>query len=381
MAQAEVIRITKTSESQAKVMELLEKAQGCRAGEKRRRSRSKSEEQRYTRRKRSRSPVTRGRAERSPAGRSRNERTGRRSTSMERRRSKELCRDYTKPGGCSYGSRCKYFHPKEKEVQGLPRSGSRGRRSPARNRSREDRGKRNTKEDSGRRTRSRSKGPRGRRSRSNEPRGRRSRSKELCRDITKPGGCSWGANRCKYFHPKEVAKEDCSYWLLDTCTFGDKCRGLHEPSRRGARRIQEKGSLKEPRRSQEPRAEPREEPRRSSRDEDQGFLKSLAPVLASMVSQGIAKSQEVNHASYPSSLPSYHAPLPSYPAPLPSLPSASYSRRTASPVGRQGWRGEQEQELADGTLVVMHQGQPRVVYGGAGRGAGAGQERPSFWCH
>ena len=100
-----------------------------------------------------------------------------------------------------------------------------------------------------------------------------------------------------------------------------------------------------------------------------------------MVSQGIAKSQEVNHASYPSPLPSYHAPLPSYPAPLPSLPSASYSRRTASPVGRQGWRGEQEQELADGTLVVMHQGQPRVVYGGAGRGEGAGQERPCFWRH
>ena len=170
VAQAEVIRITKTSESQAKVIELLEKAQGCRAGEKRRRSRSKSEEQRYTRRKRSRSPVTRGRAERSPAGRSRNERTGRRSTSMERRRSKELCRDYTKPGGCSYGSRCKYFHPKEKEVQGLPRSGSRGRRSPASNISREDRGIRSTKEDSGRRTMSRSKEPRGRRSRSKEQR-------------------------------------------------------------------------------------------------------------------------------------------------------------------------------------------------------------------
>ena len=88
-----------------------------------------------------------------------------------------------------------------------------------------------------------------------------------------------------------------------------------------------------------------------------------------MVSQGIGKGQEVPPASYPS-------PFTSYPAPLPS-----YSRRTASPVGPQGWRGEQEQDLVDGTLVVMHQGQPRVVYPGAGRGAGAGQERPSFWRH
>ena len=96
-------------------------------------------------------------------------------------------------------------------------------------------------------------------------------------------------------------------------------------------------------------------------------------MLASLVSQGISKGQESPRGSYLSPFPS---PFPSYPAPLPSLPSASYSRGTTSPVGRQGWRGEQE--LADATLVGMHQGQLKVV---GGAGAGAGQERPSFWPH
>ena len=77
VAQAEVIRITKTSQSQAKIIEMLERAQGGKTGEKRRRSRS--EEEREVRRKRSKSPFRRGRGERSPIGR--------RSTSTDRKRS------------------------------------------------------------------------------------------------------------------------------------------------------------------------------------------------------------------------------------------------------------------------------------------------------
>ena len=195
VAQAEVIRITKTSQSQAKVIEMLERAQGGKTGEKRRRSRS--EEGREVRRKRSKSPLRRGRGERSPVGR-----TGRRSSSQERRRSKEVCWDFVKKGGCNYGQRCKYYHPKEKEVQVIPRSGSRergGRRSQERSKSREGRSRRIHKEHGGR-NRSRSREPRGRTSRSKDFQARRSKSKELrhprsrskslCRDLAKPGGCS-----------------------------------------------------------------------------------------------------------------------------------------------------------------------------------------------
>ena len=101
-------------------------------------------------------------------------------------------------------------------------------------------------------------------------------------------------------------------------------------------------------------------------------------MLASLVSQGISKGREVPNASYHSPFP---APFPGYPAPLPVPSLPTHSRGTTSPVGRQvlqGWRGEQEQGLADGTVVVMHQGQLKVV---GGAGVGAGQERPSFWPH
>ena len=339
VAQANLIKANKFSESQTKIIEKLEKLLEMKTGEKRRRSRSDDRREVRRRTSRSRSPEMR-RREKSPVkrGRRNSEKNGgRRSTSKEGRRSKDPCRDNEKPGGCQYGQRCKYSHAKNKpkEVESPER---RGRRSP-----REERNKRrsNSGERGGRRSLSQEK----RDNYESQDEGRkRSRTKELCRDIARPGGCTWA--RCKYFHPEkeQEIKEECNYWLHDTCTYGDKCWGFHEPNRRGIKKRQESRSKQETRQEprqevrQNARQEPRNEQRRSS-TEGQDFLKSLV----SLVSQGITKGSET--------------PLPpSQPLPLP-LP---FTRRTASPV-QGGWR----------TVQVWEDG--------SGARAGAGLDRPSFW--
>ena len=342
-AEAENIKLSKMITCQSQIIDKMED----KTGEKRRRS--KSEDRRDVRRRRSRSPEKK--QQESPVRRGRNgERRGMRSTSKERRRSKEKCWDFEKPEGCKYGPRCKYFHPEEgvrskskqgggrrSPVQGgRKRSASRGkgRRSPS-----QEKGKRSSVQD--RRKRSASRG-KGRRSQSQE-KGRRSRSKELCWDVSKPGGCARGPRKCKYSHPEEEVREECAYWLHDTCTFGGKCRGLHDPTRRGVKNI----SIR-----QEPRQDLRQESRKGTRQEQsqeqrrsstdgQDFVKSLV----SLVSQGIAKGST--------------APTPQ---PLPALPALPmpFTRRVASP-GRGAWR----------TIQVWEDG--------SGAQAEAGLERSSFW--
>ena len=369
MAQSEVIRLTKLNEIQIKIIEKMEKPEERRGGEKRRRSRS--EDRREVRRRDSNERNERREKSMERRGRSK-EKKSKRKASKERKdgsKSKEQCWDFKRTGRCNYGSQCKYSHGKEGESGSSNESirERRRRKSPSQER--------------------------GRRSSSKERQGRRSSSRDLCRDIDRPGGCTWYP-KCKYFHPEEN-QEECSYWLQDSCTFGEKCRnGLHDPTRRGIkRRISRPETRQEPRLEQrrEPRLEQRQEPRMEQRREprldqiqeprmeqrreprvdqrhepwqeqrqeprlDQrqeprqelrrsstdgpDFLKSLV----SLVSQGITKGSEA------------HLP--------------NYGSRVASPVRG----GQHQQDLAEGTFVMLQRGQ-KVVWDSEAR---ASQERPSF---
>ena len=69
------------------------------------------------------------------------------------------------------------------------------------------------------------------------------KSKQLCRDVMKPEGFSWG-KRCMYLHPpgriqtsaQSEDRPDCSFWLDGYCKYSEsECRGKHEPSKLGAK--------------------------------------------------------------------------------------------------------------------------------------------------
>ena len=62
--------------------------------------------------------------------------------------------------------------------------------------------------------------------------------KEVCRDITRPGGCTWGST-CKFYHPVGVGREeqvklvDCVHWMEGSCRFtDDKCKYIHDPKKK-----------------------------------------------------------------------------------------------------------------------------------------------------
>ena len=94
---------------------------------------------------------------------------------------------------------------------------------------------------------SRSQGSRrqGSRSPSRSPSRRDSRSTQLCRDVSKPGGCRW-KDKCHFFHPpgrsnsssqpSREEKTDCNYWKAGYCKkTEDECRGKHESSKFGSK--------------------------------------------------------------------------------------------------------------------------------------------------
>ena len=324
VAQAEIVRITKFLETQASMIKRLERLDENKTGEKRRRSRS-DERREEKRRRRSRSPDRRGRVEKSPERSTRsNELNSRKESSKERRKSKEqgVCWAISRPGGCSYGLRCKYSHP------------SQGARSKSKDRVERSHSQVRSKGRSSSQERRSGRGSSPGRRRSNysqEGRSRRSRSRE-----------------------KEQAKEECRYWLQDTCSFGAKCRGLHDASRRGIRRKEELRS-NETRSSQEPRSN--QDRRRGSSNQEQVFFESLA----SQVSQGIARGCE---ALLPKLAP---APLPQLaPAPLLQLTQAPLPQLAPAPqpsfASSQMWRAQQP-------LVA-------ALWNG---GASAGPDRLSGW--
>ena len=340
VAQAEIARLTKFVDTQASLIKRLERSDERsdenKTGEKRRRSRSDDRREEKRRRK-SRSPDLRRRREKSQErSRRSSDQGGRRSSSKDRRKSNEkgVCWAFSKPGGCSYGLRCKYSHTSQ---PARSRSKERLRRSPSR-----DRGNRRSSSQEKRRERGSSPGRRRSSNYSQEGRNRRSRSRE-----------------------KEQVKEECRYWLQDTCSFGSKCRGFHDPSRRGIRRKEELRSNRENRNIEEPRSS--EEPRSNKerrRSDDQDFLESLA----SRVSQGIARGCEAL-------LPKL-APAP--PAPLPQLAPAAQLQLAPAPqpsyAGNQIWRGQQP--LADGSLLAMRQGMGNAMWDGL---AGVGLDRLGGW--
>ena len=134
-----------------------------------------------------------------------------------------------------------------------------------------------------------------------------------------------------------LSKEECRYWLLDTCSFGSRCHGLHDPSRRGIRRREALRSSKENKNIQEPRCSKElmrnQEDRRNSTSKDQDFLDSFA----SRVSQGSSRAARLSCQSWPQLL---QLPCPSWPR----FPSSSWPRlpSPASPAtpcggGRSRW--------------------------------------------
>ena len=340
VAQAEIAMKNKFIDTQANMISKLERSDEIRTGEKRRRSRSANRSGEKRRRK-SRSQEIRRRREKSLENNRRSdERGGRRSCSQDKRKSSEpgVCWSFSKSGGCSFGKRCKYSHP---SPGSRSKSKDRARRSPS-----QERSKRRGASQERRRERESSPGKRsGNYSPGEKSRRNRSRSRE-----------------------KEQTKEECRYWLLDTCSFGSRCHGLHDPSRRGIRRREALRSSKENKNIQEPRCSKElmrnQEDRRNSTSKDQDFLNSLA----SRVSQGIAKGCE---ALLPKLAPAPPAPLPQL-APVPQLqlapaPQPSFS---SNPV----WRGSQP--VVDGSLFVMRQGPGNGMWDGV---AGGGPDRLSGW--
>ena len=98
-----------------------------------------------------------------------------------------------------------------------------------------------------RRQETRSQGSRrhGSRSPSRSPSRRDPRSIQLCRDVSKPGGCRW-KDKCHFFHPPGRSKSssqpsrdekpDCNFWKAGYCKKReDECKGKHEPSKLGSK--------------------------------------------------------------------------------------------------------------------------------------------------
>ena len=308
VAQAEIAMKNKFIDTQANMISKLERSDEIRTGEKRRRSRSANRSGEKRRRK-SRSQEIRRRREKSlENSRRSDERGGRRSCSQDKRKSSEpgVCWSFSKSGGCSFGKRCKYSHP---SPGSRSKSKDRARRSPSQERSK-------------------------RRGASQERRGRDSSPGKKSGNYS-PGEKS-RRNRSRS-REKEQTKEECRYWLLDTCSFGSRCHGLHDPSRRGIRRREALRSSKENKNIQEPRCSKElmrnQEDRRNSTSKDQDFLDSLA----SRVSQGSSRAARLSCQSWPQLL---QLPCPSWPR----FPSSSWPRlpSPASPAtpcggGRSRW--------------------------------------------